>query len=76
MQSCLSHLIIILDPAISAVSFAPGNEAAAVPKATPTPKEDPPTAAGDKDELTKDEILQKNREEFFRKRMKGSEKST
>lgn len=53
-----------------------GNEAAAVPKATPTLKEDPPAAAGDKDELTKDEILQKNREEFFRKRMKGSEKST
>ncbi|XP_020667014.3 signal recognition particle receptor subunit alpha [Pogona vitticeps] len=53
-----------------------GSEAAAVPMAAPTVKQDPPTAAGDKEELTKDEILQKNREEFFRKRMKGSEKAT
>ncbi|NXA86514.1 SRPRA protein, partial [Melanocharis versteri] len=33
------------------------------------------SAAGDKEELTKDEILQKNREEFFRRHMKAGEKS-
>ncbi|XP_034994872.1 signal recognition particle receptor subunit alpha [Zootoca vivipara] len=54
---------------------APGNEAATVSKATAAVKQDPPVAAGDREELTKDEILQKNREEFFRKRMKGGEKS-
>ncbi|XP_028564004.2 signal recognition particle receptor subunit alpha isoform X1 [Podarcis muralis] len=54
---------------------APGNEAAIVPKATAAVKQDPPVAAGDREELTKDEILQKNREEFFKKHMKGGEKS-
>ncbi|XP_028564005.2 signal recognition particle receptor subunit alpha isoform X2 [Podarcis muralis] len=52
-----------------------GNEAAIVPKATAAVKQDPPVAAGDREELTKDEILQKNREEFFKKHMKGGEKS-
>ncbi|XP_077162572.1 signal recognition particle receptor subunit alpha [Paroedura picta] len=52
-----------------------GAEAAAIPKAAPVVKEDLPVAAGDREELTKDEILQKNREEFFRKRLKGGEKS-
>ncbi|NXS04938.1 SRPRA protein, partial [Oxylabes madagascariensis] len=33
------------------------------------------STAGDKEELTKDEILQKNREEFFRRHMKAGEKS-
>uniref|UniRef100_A0A8C4KAN4 SRP receptor subunit alpha n=1 Tax=Dromaius novaehollandiae TaxID=8790 RepID=A0A8C4KAN4_DRONO len=31
---------------------------------------------GDKEELTKDEILQKNREEFFKRHMKAGEKSS
>ncbi|NXE53280.1 SRPRA protein, partial [Casuarius casuarius] len=35
-----------------------------------------PSAAGDKEELTKDEILQKNREEFFKRHMKAGEKSS
>ncbi|PKU30413.1 signal recognition particle receptor subunit hypothetical protein [Limosa lapponica baueri] len=34
-----------------------------------------PSAAGEKEELTKDEILQKNREEFFKRHMKAGEKS-
>ncbi|XP_053943157.1 signal recognition particle receptor subunit alpha isoform X2 [Cuculus canorus] len=34
-----------------------------------------PSAAGDREELTKDEILQKNREEFFKRHMKAGEKS-
>nr|XP_060642941.1 signal recognition particle receptor subunit alpha [Anolis sagrei ordinatus] len=54
---------------------APGGEAVAAPKAAPPVKQDPGTAAGDREELTKDEILQRNREEFFRKRMKVGEKS-
>ncbi|XP_060642941.2 signal recognition particle receptor subunit alpha [Anolis sagrei] len=54
---------------------APGGEAVAAPKAAPAVKQDPGTAAGDREELTKDEILQRNREEFFRKRMKVGEKS-
>ncbi|KAJ6656035.1 hypothetical protein lerEdw1_004440 [Lerista edwardsae] len=53
---------------------ASGGEAATAPKAAPAVKQDPPVAAGDREELTKDEILQKNREEFFRKRLKGGEK--
>ncbi|XP_066495394.1 signal recognition particle receptor subunit alpha [Tiliqua scincoides] len=53
---------------------ATGGEAATVPKAVPAVKQDPPVAAGDMEELTKDEILQKNREEFFRKRLKGGDK--
>ncbi|XP_048369060.1 signal recognition particle receptor subunit alpha [Sphaerodactylus townsendi] len=52
-----------------------GAEAAAPPKVAPDVKPDLPVATGDKEELTKDEILQKNREEFFRKRMKGGEKT-
>ncbi|XP_054853827.1 signal recognition particle receptor subunit alpha [Eublepharis macularius] len=52
-----------------------GAEVAAVPKAAPAVKEDLPVAAGDREELTKDEILQKKREEFFRKHQKGGEKS-
>ncbi|XP_015277993.1 PREDICTED: signal recognition particle receptor subunit alpha [Gekko japonicus] len=51
-----------------------GAETAAVPKVVPAVKEELPVAAGDREELTKDEILQKNREEFFRKRLKGGEK--
>ncbi|XP_051494566.1 signal recognition particle receptor subunit alpha [Apus apus] len=35
-----------------------------------------PSPAGDREELTKDEILQKNREEFFRRHMKAGEKSS
>ncbi|XP_068023391.1 signal recognition particle receptor subunit alpha isoform X2 [Melanerpes formicivorus] len=35
-----------------------------------------PPAAGEKEELTKDEILQKNREEFFRRHKKAAEKSS
>ncbi|NWT02701.1 SRPRA protein, partial [Mionectes macconnelli] len=51
-----------------------GTEAAAAPsKASGGDKQ--PSAAGDKEELTKDEILQKNREEFFRRHMKAGEKS-
>uniref|UniRef100_A0A8C8SQC9 SRP receptor subunit alpha n=1 Tax=Pelusios castaneus TaxID=367368 RepID=A0A8C8SQC9_9SAUR len=53
-----------------------GTEAATVPsKAAPDAKQSPSAAAGDREELTKDEILQKNREEFFKKRLKGGEKS-
>ncbi|XP_061449181.1 signal recognition particle receptor subunit alpha isoform X2 [Rhineura floridana] len=52
-----------------------GSEAAPAPKATPAVKQDPPVAAGDREELTKDEIVQKNRQEFFRKCLKGGEKS-
>ncbi|CAM4612001.1 signal recognition particle receptor subunit alpha [Lepidochelys kempii] len=55
---------------------ASGTEAATVPsKAAPDAKQNPPAAPGDREELTKDEILQKNREEFFKKRLKGGEKS-
>ncbi|XP_053126233.1 signal recognition particle receptor subunit alpha [Hemicordylus capensis] len=54
---------------------ASGGEAVIAPKAAPAVKSDPPVAAGDREELSKDEILQKNREEFFRKRLKGGEKS-
>lgn len=55
---------------------ASGTEAATVPsKAAPVAKQNPPTSAGDREELTKDEILQKNREEFFKRHMKGGEKS-
>ncbi|NXV00639.1 SRPRA protein, partial [Cettia cetti] len=51
-----------------------GTEAVAVPsKASAADKQ--LSAAGDKEELTKDEILQKNREEFFRRHMKAGEKS-
>ncbi|NXU07747.1 SRPRA protein, partial [Buphagus erythrorhynchus] len=51
-----------------------GTEAVAVPsKASAGDKQ--LSAAGDKEELTKDEILQKNREEFFRRHMKAGEKS-
>lgn len=39
------------------------------------PGEKQPSSAGDKEELTKDEILQKNREEFFKRHMKAGEKS-
>ncbi|XP_038236648.1 signal recognition particle receptor subunit alpha [Dermochelys coriacea] len=55
---------------------ASGTEAATVlSKAAPDAKQNPPVATGDREELTKDEILQKNREEFFKKRLKGGEKS-
>uniref|UniRef100_A0A803SYF7 SRP receptor subunit alpha n=1 Tax=Anolis carolinensis TaxID=28377 RepID=A0A803SYF7_ANOCA len=47
----------------------------ATPKTVPSVKQEPAAAAGDREELTKDEILQRNREEFFRKRMKVGEKS-
>ncbi|XP_060106887.1 signal recognition particle receptor subunit alpha [Heteronotia binoei] len=52
-----------------------GAEVAAAPKVPPAVKEDLPVAAGDREELSKDEILQKNREEFFRKRLRGGDKS-
>lgn len=54
---------------------AQGNEMAAAPKTAPAVKLDPPLATGEKEELSKDEILRKNREEFFKKRLKGGEKS-
>ncbi|NXC22179.1 SRPRA protein, partial [Corythaeola cristata] len=51
-----------------------GTEAVAAPgKASAGDKQ--PSAAGDREELTKDEILQKNREEFFKRHMKAGEKS-
>lgn len=54
--------------------FLSGTEAVAAPsKASAGDKQ--LSAAGDKEELTKDEILQKNREEFFRRHMKAGEKS-
>lgn len=54
--------------------FLSGTEAVAVPsKASAADKQ--LSASGDKEELTKDEILQKNREEFFRRHMKAGEKS-
>ncbi|XP_035411828.1 signal recognition particle receptor subunit alpha isoform X1 [Cygnus atratus] len=40
------------------------------------PGEKQPSSAGDREELTKDEILQKNREEFFKRHMKAGEKSS
>uniref|UniRef100_A0A0F7Z2W4 Signal recognition particle receptor subunit alpha-like protein n=1 Tax=Crotalus adamanteus TaxID=8729 RepID=A0A0F7Z2W4_CROAD len=54
---------------------AQGNEMAAAPKTTPAVKLDPPLITREKEELSKDEILKKNREEFFKKRLKGGEKS-
>ncbi|KFP50889.1 Signal recognition particle receptor subunit alpha, partial [Cathartes aura] len=52
-----------------------GTEAIAAPgKASAGDKQ--PSAAGDREELTKDEILQKNREEFFKRHMKAGEKSS
>ncbi|KAM6432412.1 signal recognition particle receptor subunit alpha [Liasis olivaceus] len=54
---------------------AQGSEVATAPKTAPAVKPDPPLPTGDKEELSKDEILKKNREEFFKKRMKGGEKS-
>ncbi|XP_064029457.1 signal recognition particle receptor subunit alpha [Pogoniulus pusillus] len=52
-----------------------GPEAVAAPgKASAGEKQ--PSAAGDREELTKDEILQKNREEFFRRHKKAGEKSS
>ncbi|KAM3830371.1 signal recognition particle receptor subunit alpha isoform 3-T3 [Vipera latastei] len=54
---------------------AQGNEMAAAPKTAPAVKLDPPLITGGKEELSKDEILKKNREEFFKKRLKGGEKS-
>ncbi|NXJ06478.1 SRPRA protein, partial [Odontophorus gujanensis] len=52
-----------------------GNETViASNKAAPGEKQS--SAAGDREELTKDEILQKNREEFFRRHMKAGEKSS
>uniref|UniRef100_A0A669PU08 SRP receptor subunit alpha n=1 Tax=Phasianus colchicus TaxID=9054 RepID=A0A669PU08_PHACC len=52
-----------------------GNEAVtASSKAAPSEKQS--SATGDKEELTKDEILQKNREEFFKRHMKAGEKSS
>lgn len=54
--------------------FPSGIEAVATPgKASAGDKQ--PSAAGEKEELTKDEILQKNREEFFKRHMKAGEKS-
>ncbi|NWS49360.1 SRPRA protein, partial [Probosciger aterrimus] len=50
-----------------------GTEAVAAPgKASAGDKQ----SSGDREELTKDEILQKNREEFFRRHMKAGEKSS
>lgn len=56
------------------VLFPSGNEAiTASSKAAPGEKQS--LATGDREELTKDEILQKNREEFFKRHMKAGEKS-
>ncbi|OCT72375.1 signal recognition particle receptor subunit alpha [Xenopus laevis] len=44
-------------------------------KSSPAPKQSSPAAAGNKDELTSEEIMQRNREEFFRKKMKGTNKA-
>ncbi|XP_009876155.1 PREDICTED: signal recognition particle receptor subunit alpha, partial [Apaloderma vittatum] len=52
-----------------------GTEAVAAPGKAPAGDKQPP-AAGDREELTKDEILQKNREEFFKRHMKAGEKSS
>ncbi|NXJ86529.1 SRPRA protein, partial [Trogon melanurus] len=52
-----------------------GTEAVAAPGKAPAGDKQSP-AAGDREELTKDEILQKNREEFFRRHMKAGEKSS
>ncbi|KFW11663.1 Signal recognition particle receptor subunit alpha, partial [Eurypyga helias] len=49
-----------------------GNEAVAAASAG----DKQPSADGDREELTKDEILQKNREEFFKRHMKAGEKSS
>lgn len=54
--------------------FPSGNEAVTASNKT-APGEKQSSAAGDKEELTKDEILQKNREEFFKRHMKAGEKS-
>ncbi|KFQ81457.1 Signal recognition particle receptor subunit alpha, partial [Phoenicopterus ruber ruber] len=52
-----------------------GTEAVAAPGKAPAGDKQP-SAAGDREELTKDEILQKNREEFFKRHMKAGEKSS
>ncbi|NWT73895.1 SRPRA protein, partial [Prunella himalayana] len=52
-----------------------GTEAVAVPSKASAGDKQPPPAGDNKEELTKDEILQKNREEFFRRHMKAGEKS-
>ncbi|XP_053547514.1 signal recognition particle receptor subunit alpha [Bombina bombina] len=50
-------------------------DVAAPNKAAPVTKPSTPAAAaGDKEELTSEEIMQRKREEFFQKRMKGSNK--
>ncbi|NXC77985.1 SRPRA protein, partial [Anhinga anhinga] len=51
-----------------------GTEAVAAPGKASAGDKQPP-ATGDREELTKDEILQKNREEFFKRHMKAGEKS-
>ncbi|KFR16210.1 Signal recognition particle receptor subunit alpha, partial [Opisthocomus hoazin] len=51
-----------------------GTEAVAAPGKAPAGDKQP-SAAGEKEELSKDEILQKNREEFFKRHMKAGEKS-
>ncbi|NXE17148.1 SRPRA protein, partial [Lophotis ruficrista] len=56
------------------VSKKEGSEAAVAPGKAPAADKQP-SAAGDREELTKDEILQKNREEFFKRHMKAGEKS-
>uniref|UniRef100_F7AVU9 SRP receptor subunit alpha n=1 Tax=Xenopus tropicalis TaxID=8364 RepID=F7AVU9_XENTR len=43
-------------------------------KLSSAPKQSSPAAAGDKDELTAEEIMLRKREEFFRKQMKGGNK--
>ncbi|XP_054251612.1 signal recognition particle receptor subunit alpha isoform X2 [Indicator indicator] len=52
-----------------------GAEAVTAPGKASAGDKQPP-GAGDKEELTKDEILQKNREEFFRRHKKAAEKSS
>jgi len=54
--------------------FPSGTEAVAAPGKAPAGDKQP-SAAGEKEELSKDEILQKNREEFFKRHMKAGEKS-
>ncbi|XP_075459418.1 signal recognition particle receptor subunit alpha [Ascaphus truei] len=45
-------------------------------KASPAVKQSNPAAAVDKEEPTSDEIIQRKREEFFRKQMKGGDKAS
>ncbi|NXG65600.1 SRPRA protein, partial [Hemiprocne comata] len=56
--------------------FPSGAEAVAAPGKASAGEKQQPSPPGDREELTKDEILQKNREEFFRRHIKAGEKSS